>query len=58
MGCGVAMEGSDFTGPKLKAVDEGAWAVTDVAGIMNGIKITLVSPYSHIVSNICSHTVK
>lgn len=41
----MELEGSDFTGPKLKAVkvmDEGAWVVTDVAGAMKGITITLV----------------
>lgn len=46
MGCGVAMEGSDFTAPKVKAVEvmeEGAWAATDVAGAMNGKTVTSVS---------------
>lgn len=43
------MEASDFTAPKLKAVEvmeEGVWAATDVAGAMNGITIMSVS--SHI----------
>lgn len=46
VGCAVAMEGSDFTGPKLKAVEEleeGTWAATDVAGAMNDITTTSVS---------------
>lgn len=45
MGCGVAMEGSDFTGPKLETMevmDEETWAATDVAGATT-ITITLVS---------------
>lgn len=43
MGCAMAMEGSDFTAPKLKAVEVmegGAWAATVVAGAVNGMTIT------------------
>lgn len=47
VGCGVAVGGSFFTVPKLKAVEvteEGAWTTTDVAGAINqGITITSVS---------------
>lgn len=35
VGCGVPIKGSDFTVPKLKAVEvmeEGVWAATDVGG--------------------------
>lgn len=46
VGCGVAMEGSDFTAPKVKTVEvmeEVAWAATDVAGAMKGITTTSLS---------------
>lgn len=45
VGCGLAMETSDFTAPKIEAVEvmeEGAWATTDVAGAVNGITIISV----------------